>query len=118
MSRYYCMNIEIKEAETLESSTITSIVNELKNIWFSEGLEIDETEEGKKSIFGGAEGRLCGGEGEEEFSIRVADAVWSIAKKYLPISIKATYLENLPFEEYVFDEKDYSLRTKKKGLKT
>ena len=118
MSRCYCMDIEIKKVETLKSGTITSIINELENIWFSEGLEIDETEEGKKTIWGGAEGRLCGGEGEEEFSKRVADAVWSIAKKYLPISIKATYLEELPFEEYVFNEKDYGLHTKRKGLKT
>src|SRR3989337_1434316 len=55
----------------------------------------------------GGEGRLCGGEGEDEFAERVALAVWKKLGRYTEVRVTATYLEDLPYESYCMDEADY-----------
>lgn len=113
------MYIKIEEVNTLEKEVVLRIKRALKEEWFHDGLDTidDITANGEKStIEGSYDGYLCGGESEEEFSERISKAVWDIAGKFVPIDIRATYLEELPFQTYKFDKKYYNLHTEKKGL--
>jgi len=60
----------------------------------------------------GADGNLCGGEGKEEFSDRIVNAIWEANDGFCHVEISATLLEDFPCETYSFDERDYKLRTK------
>jgi len=70
-----------------------------------------ESEDGIQ-MSSGADGALCGGESEEEFSERMVNAIWEANGEFCHIEISATFLEDLPCETYSFDERDYELRTK------
>jgi predicted DsbA family dithiol-disulfide isomerase len=50
---------------------------------------------------------LCGGDGEDEFSQRLTEAIWKANGAFCEVTVCATYMENLPFESYSFDEEDY-----------
>jgi hypothetical protein len=54
-----------------------------------------------------ADGSLCGGESEEEFSDRIAITIWKANGKYCEVMVSAIYMEELPFENHVRDENDY-----------
>lgn len=53
------------------------------------------------------EDNLCGGEGEEEFADRLAHAIWAAHGSYCEVTVAATYLEELPYEEHVRDAEAY-----------
>lgn len=110
------MYIKIEEVDTLEKEVILRIKRALKEKWFHDGLDTidDITSNGEKStIEGSYDGYLCGGESEEEFSLRITKTVWDIAGKFIPVHIAATYLEELPHETYEFDKNDYDLYQEK-----
>ena len=54
-----------------------------------------------------AEGALCGGETEEGFADRIAQAVWEANGGYCQVTVRATYLEPPPCEEHVRDERHF-----------
>jgi hypothetical protein len=54
------------------------------------------------------QGNLCAGESEDAFARRVRDAIWTANGKFCDIEVCCTYMENLPHEDYAFDEDDYS----------
>ena len=56
-----------------------------------------------------SDGSLCGGEGEEEFSERIAKAIWEANGGFCKVEVSATYLEDLPCETYFFDSLDYAV---------
>ena len=56
-----------------------------------------------------AEGNLCGGENEHEFADRLARAIWKANGGYCYVAVRATNLENMPYETYSYDEDDYQL---------
>ena len=47
-----------------------------------------------------AESQLAGGESEEEFADRLAEAVWKANSTFCPVIVDATYLEELPFQTH------------------
>ncbi len=51
---------------------------------------------------------LCGGEGEDEFAKRLIEAIWIANGDFCDVRVTATYLENLPYEEYSFDREEYA----------
>jgi len=55
-----------------------------------------------------SEGRLCGGESEEEFAAHLTQAVWTHLGRYVRVQVDMTYLEDLPFEVHTSDEDDYA----------
>ena len=55
----------------------------------------------------GAEGYLGGGESEEEFVQRLSEEIWKANGAFCRVEIRATYLEELPYEIYELDEDDY-----------
>jgi hypothetical protein len=54
-----------------------------------------------------AEGQLCGGEAETEFADRLTTAIWKANRGYCYVEVRATCLEDLPFEDYCYDEDRY-----------
>ena len=56
----------------------------------------------------GGEGSLCGGETEEEFTGRIAEAIWDALGYYVSVTVTATYLENLPCESHCREEEEYA----------
>lgn len=46
--------------------------------------------------------RLCGGESEDEFAVRVTRAIWKANGKICNVTIHATYMEEMPCESFYF----------------
>ena len=60
----------------------------------------------------GADGSLGGGESEDEFSERMAKAIWEANGGFCQVEVGATYLEDLPCDTYNFGEGEYDRLTK------
>ena len=54
-----------------------------------------------------AEGSLCGGEEEKGFAESLAKSIWQANKDFCNVEVRATYLEDLPYEEYSFGKEQY-----------
>lgn len=108
MSRAYEMHVEI---ENVSKDTVDTVIDACNDEWPFE--EWHEDEESKKSRKGNirleawGQSNLCGGEGEDDFSKRLKASIWKAAGKYVPVTVYATYLEDLPCESYESTEKEY-----------
>ena len=67
----------------------------------------EDWDEFKGTLTASADDTLGGGESEEEFAARLAKAVWTANGGPCEVEVRATYLEDLPYEAYVFDASDY-----------
>jgi len=107
MSRLYGMQIAIKGHNLDKADEIHEAVN---CIWPGDDWHDSRrwnAEDTDPEIGGYAENNLCGGESEEDFAIRVTEAVWKVNGGFCKVTINATYLEQLPYETYEADEDDY-----------
>jgi hypothetical protein len=50
---------------------------------------------------------LYGGESEEDYAKRIKGEIWTKIGYYVPIIIRMTYLDDLPYEEYESTEEEY-----------
>lgn len=99
MSRSYDMAIEIAGIKKEKKEAVKAAV---EKEWNVEIFHFDG-----RNAFASGQGSLCGGESEEEFSQRMAKAVWKANGRYCEVTVKATYLDELPYETYFFGPKDY-----------
>ena len=99
MSRSYEMAIEISGIKKERRKNIQKAVQREWNI--------EVFDFGNRDAFASGEGNLSGGESEEGFAERVARTIWQANGAYCQVAVKATYLEELPFETYSFDQKTY-----------
>ena len=99
MSRYYSMHVTITGAAP---ERIEAVKEAAKAEW-----EFDDWHESDGVLTACREDRLCGGETEEQFARRLAKAIWAANAGSCQVELAATYLEELPYEEYSFDEEDY-----------
>ena len=104
MSRYYQMNVEVQGFNKDKENDITAI---LKVNWNYDSCSsyIDEELGPVLSMTG--DGYLTAGCTEEQYAEDTAKDVWEENGGYCFVVITATYLEDLPFEEYTFDDKAY-----------
>ena len=114
MSRFYEMSVTIGEYNPEKEGIIQNAAQEQ---WpFNEDWQEGHNPDiGEPSTFNYGQGNLCGGESEEEFKDRLAKAIWKANKGFCKVSVRATYMEDLPFEEYDVDEEDYERLTGKKA---
>jgi len=99
MSRCYNMGVKI---ENLRPERIEAVKKTASEQWpFEDWFQHD----GELSAWG--ESTLCGGESEEEFSDRLAEAIWKAHGRYCQVTVEATYLEDLPCEEHVRNERHH-----------
>ena len=59
-------------------------------------------------LYGSGDGKLCGGETDDEFADRLAKAVWQANGACCEVEVYAVYLDELPYESYVRTEDDYT----------
>ena len=99
MSRYYNMFVMIVGARPDRFDQIKAAA--------SDEWDFGEWEEHNGTMTASADDNLCAGETEQEFAERLAKAVWTANGSPCEVDVKATYLENLPHEEYSLDESDH-----------
>ena len=99
MSRSYNMLIRVRDVTPERVDRVKQAANDE---W-----DFDDWHEHENSISSCVDGCLCGGETEDEFSQRLAKAIWTANGGYCEVEVVATYLEDLPHESYSFDEDDY-----------
>lgn len=72
-----------------------------------DGFSVDKNGDNVPVLTARAADRLCGGETEEEFTDRLAVAIWKANQGYCEVEVLAFYLEELPYEQHVREEDDY-----------
>jgi len=101
MSRNYNMYVVVRG---FRKERMPQIEEALLSEWeFDEDWIVDESDASRLSISGGGDGCLCGGESEEEFADSLAMAVMKANGGACEVGVRATYLEELPFERYIRD---------------
>jgi hypothetical protein len=100
MSRRYEMSVEIAGHRPEKADAVCAAA---ASQWgFADWYDQDG------ALTASAEGNLCGGEGEEQFTERLAVAIWKANGAYCDVTVDATYLESLPQETHCLDEADYA----------
>jgi hypothetical protein len=100
MSRSYEMTVEISGYRPEKANAVRDAA---ASLWgFNDWYDQDD------ALTASADGNLCGGESEEEFTERLSLAVWQANGAYCQVSVDATFLECLPRETYCLDEADYT----------
>jgi len=108
MSRAYGMNVEIKGAVP---ANLPAIRETARGLWpFEDWSGMDEL------ISSYGESNLCGGESEQEFTDRLAEAIWLANGEYCQVVVSATCLEDLPLDTHIRDEASYT-QWQRKGEK-
>ena len=113
MSRAYEMTVEIKD---YKARNLPKIVRACRKEWdFAQDDFIREKTNPLKrrfdKVIATAQGSLCGGEEEHEFANRLVRAVWKANGGYCYVEVHATFVENLPYESYTYDEDDFKFMT-------
>ena len=99
MSRLYNMDLTVTEFDPSKAEKIMDAAN--KEWDFGDDITFNED---TNIIAGSSDGSLGGGETEEKFANRLAKAIFKANKAPCKVSVQATYMENLPYETYVFDK--------------
>ena len=106
MSRYYEMNAKIGGYDRAKAAEIQAAAQQqwpFDDWMFSGDKDRDDVE-----MQASAQHWLCGGESEEQFTERLAVAIWRANGGYCCVAVDATYLENLPYETHALNESDYA----------
>jgi len=103
MSRYYEMAFEVNTADLTEEE-IDKVKDEIEELW---GIDTDDMSCFGNTLEASGNNFLCGGESEDEFARRAVRQIWETLGDFVKIEVRATFLEELPFESYEFDEDDY-----------
>ena len=109
MSRSYDMQVIVKK---FDMDRINEIKEACKNEWSFEDMDIYQMD-ADPMIIGNAEDNLCSGETEDEFADRISAAIWKANNGYCPITVRAMYLEDLPYEIHERVHKHYQRWLKK-----
>lgn len=99
MSRPYHMGVEISG---FSEDRVQAIKTAAEGEW-----PFGHWAEHEGQLISSAESSLCGGETEEEFTDRLAKAIWKANKAFCFVDVRATYLDALPCEIHSRDESDY-----------
>ena len=100
MSRYYNMAVTITGAAR---DRIDAVKQAAETEWTFDDWFLDDD----GVLTASADDRLCGGETDDEFAQRLANAIWAANGGYCRVEVNATYLEELPCETHCLDEDDY-----------
>ena len=99
MSRYYHMFVKVVG---VNPDRFAAVKDAASAEW-----SFEDWDEHNGTLTASADDKLCGGESEEEFAERLAKAIWTANGGPCEVEVSATYLEELPHEEYSFDASDY-----------
>lgn len=108
MSRAYEMNVEIYNYDISRQRDIQEALDKewgWGSDWWARDREIDGKTWTALANYG--QGQLAGGESEEEFADRIAKAAWKANGKFCNVEVRTIYMEDLPYEDYSFNEDHY-----------
>ena len=103
MSSRFRINLSISK---LKKEEINKIDNLVKKMWDWEDV-FSYVDKRNRNIHASGEGSFNSCLTDEEFARELAESVWKKIKRFVPVNVTATCLENLPYEEYDFDEDRY-----------
>jgi hypothetical protein len=99
MSRLYGMDLNISGCNITHKEAIMGAV---KEEWtFDKQWSRDDS----ISMYG--EDYLCGGMSDEEFAGDLCKTIWKANRGFCHVNVNATYLEDLPSEDFTFEEEEY-----------
>ena len=99
MSRSYSMHVTIIGANPDRFDAVKDAA--------SDEWDFEDWDEHGGTLEASANDQLCAGTTEEEFAEQLAKAIWTANGGPCEVEVIATYLEDLPWETYTFDESDY-----------
>lgn len=101
MSRYYEMTVEVTGFALSKKYDIQAAAEEQWSFsdWYVPHSNTAMTATGQSN--------LCGGEDEGSFAVRVAKAIWKANGAFCQVDVRATCLEDIPYEAYSMGENDY-----------
>lgn len=103
MSRFYGMHVSI---DNVHPHRVSQVIEAAGQEWeFNDWSRWESNNQFHLESYG--ESYLCGGESEEEFTDRLAAAVWKANGQFCEVRVDATYLEELPYETHERDVDDY-----------
>jgi hypothetical protein len=103
MSRYFSMFVRISGANPDRTEAVQ---NAAAGEW-----SFDAWHESSGILTSGGDGQLGGGESDDEFSQRLAKAIWAANGGFCEVELHSTYLDDLPYESFNFDQNDYARLT-------
>lgn len=104
MSRAYEVAVEIKVNKKVNHKT--AVVNALDELWSFE-WESFNFKGGDKLLRGFGEGTLGIGTYEDKFAQELAEAAFEANQGPLDLTVRTVCLEELPYEEFEFGNKEY-----------
>ena len=109
MSRAYEMTVVVEDVPV----TLIKVVSEaMAKEWNFDDIvpyDVDPPGGTMRNLRGNGQDQLCGGDTDEDFTDRIAHAIWVAAKQYLAVSVDSTCLEDIPCDSYYRDEDDYDV---------
>jgi hypothetical protein len=115
VSRAYEMTVEIKD---YKARNLPKIIRACCEEWDFEADDFtrqrtDPLKRRYDSVTATAQGNLCGGEQEQEFAQRLTLTIWKANGGFCPVEVRSVYLEELPYETYMYDEDDFKAMTRR-----
>lgn len=113
MSQWYRMSVEITDYNPKRTAEIQAAAAgewEWDNVWFER-----QGTGHPPYMANSGESSLAGGERDEDFAYRLRLAIWKANQAYCVVSVDSTYIEELPYERFEGDEKEYE-KAKAAGL--
>lgn len=107
MSRYYEMTVEIKGFNRGKIIDIKIAASAEWGFPINGWYVVDQQDDQIQAMGVTGRSNLCGGEDEEEFAERLARAIVKANGGPCGVIVRATYLDDQPYEEYTFDKEDY-----------
>jgi len=100
MSRYYNMTVTVTGAAAEHRDAVKAAA---EAEW-----SFDDWNEYDGALTASADGKLCAGETDRQFAERLARFIWTANRGPCQVDVKAAYLEDLPYEEFLLEEEDYA----------
>ena len=109
MSQYYQMDLTVRGLKNkTEVTAVAKAIDDLWN-WEEDGMSSPDPskDDGTLEFFITGRGNIYGGQEPEELHETIAAAVWEAIKHFAEVNLRATYLEQIPYDEYDTDEDVY-----------
>jgi hypothetical protein len=107
MSRNFSMNVEVDGFAPRRRRSIVAACCRQWSFQKDDFSFLKPDPPRQTNLTASADGQLCGGETESEFADRLAAAVWSANGAYCGVTVRNTYLDDLPYCTHTMQETDY-----------
>ena len=106
MSRYYEMSVVVDYSKERQAEIAKAAEEEWAGLEeLADNAQLHSTKGWVMEAY--AEGSLCGGEQEEDFAKSLAKSIWQANEGFCNVEVRATYLEDLPYEVHSFGQEQY-----------